>query len=84
MNDLWKFDGYNWTWISGANITDQNGVYRTKGISSSDNVPGSRNGASSWVGSDNTLWLFGGLGYAATGVQGIIFTTLLLIFHKVV
>ena len=30
----------SWTWISGSNTTNQNGIYGTKGIASSSNIPG--------------------------------------------
>jgi RHS repeat-associated protein len=62
LNDLWKFDGQNWTWISGSNLDDQDGIYGTKGQSNSANVPGGRFGAVSWIDSDDNLWLFGGNG----------------------
>jgi hypothetical protein len=59
-----------WTWISGSNTTDQHGVYGEKGIPSSLNVPGARQNAVSWIDKNGNLWLFGGLGYAATGSYG--------------
>lgn len=63
-NDLWKWDGTNWTWMSGNNTGSLpdvvNGVYGTKGIAASNNVPGSRNGASGWVDASGNLWLFAG------------------------
>ena len=70
LGDLWKFDGENWTWISGNNTVSQFGVYGTQGVPSSQNVPGARYGAVSWIDSNNTLWLFGGLGYDASGADG--------------
>jgi hypothetical protein len=62
LNDLWKFDGTYWTWISGSNSIDQTGVYGTKGIASSNNVPGARGLIISWIDSHDNLWLFGGYG----------------------
>lgn len=62
-NDLWKYDGTNWTWISGSNITNQNGIYGDKGIPNADNVPGARSRAFSWTGSSDNFYLFGGFGY---------------------
>jgi hypothetical protein len=70
LNDLWKFNGMNWTWISGSDSINQNGTYGTKGIPSSSNIPGARREAVSWTDSNNTLWLFGGYGYDATGTIG--------------
>ncbi|MFX1275597.1 MAG: kelch repeat-containing protein [Promethearchaeota archaeon] len=60
LNDLWKYDGVNWTWMSGSKIADVNGVYGSKGVSDSSNCPGGREGAVSWTDSDDNLWLFGG------------------------
>jgi N-acetylneuraminic acid mutarotase len=65
LNDLWKYDGTNWTWVSGGNAVDQDGLYVTKGIAAPDNVPGSRNQAISWIDSAGNLWLFGGYGIAS-------------------
>jgi hypothetical protein len=64
LNDLWKFDGTNWTWVSGSNTTNQHSVYGTKGVAASGNVPGARTGSVSWIDSSGNLWLFGGYGYA--------------------
>jgi N-acetylneuraminic acid mutarotase len=63
-NDLWKFDTTTeeWTWMSGSNATYADGVYGTRDVSSSSNVPGARSGAASWTGRDGNLWLFGGGG----------------------
>jgi len=62
LNDLWMYSPISnrWTWVSGATVTNQVGVYGTQGIISSSNIPGSREGASSWIDSKNTLWIFGG------------------------
>ncbi|MBB1284477.1 VCBS repeat-containing protein [Flavisolibacter sp. BT320] len=62
LNDLWKFNPstLEWTWVSGDNIPDQEGVYGTKGIPALTNRPGGRRGASTWVDRAGNLWLFGG------------------------
>jgi hypothetical protein len=67
LNDLWKYDGTNWTWVSGSNIVNQKGSYGTKGTASSANIPGARYGAVSWIDSQGKLWLFGGQGYDSAG-----------------
>ena len=67
LNDLWKFDGINWTWISGSNIINKNGIYGTMGNPDSANIPGSRWGSISWIDSSGNLWLFGGCGYDSVG-----------------
>ena len=40
LNDLWKFDGTNWTWVSGSNTDNQAGVVRHEGVAAPGNVPG--------------------------------------------
>jgi len=60
FNDLWKFSAGEWTWISGANTLDQQGVYGTLGTAAPGNVPGARAGAVSWIDASGNLWLFGG------------------------
>ena len=65
LNDLWKFDGTNWTWVSGSNTVDHYGSYGTLGVTGPSNMPGTRNNAVSWIDKSGNLWLFGGLGYAS-------------------
>ncbi|MBN1524921.1 MAG: hypothetical protein JW904_10580 [Spirochaetales bacterium] len=64
LNDLWRFDGANWTWITGVNSTDRNGTYGTKGIADSANTPGARSGSAYWTDAEGNFWLFGGNGYS--------------------
>lgn len=70
LNDLWKFDGKNWTWVSGSNSVDQPGVYGEKGTPAADNVPGARDSAVTWIDKDGNLWLFGGYGIDNAGAYG--------------
>jgi N-acetylneuraminic acid mutarotase len=70
FNDLWKYDGTNWTWVSGSDSGDQAGIYGTKGTADPTNVPGARSGAVSWIDSQGKLWLFGGLGIDSALWQG--------------
>lgn len=65
LNDLWKWNGTNWTWVSGSNATDQQGVYGTKGMPALGNVPGARQHTVSWTDRDGSLWVFGGVGLDA-------------------
>ncbi len=67
LNDLWKWDGATWTWMSGSGLFSQAGVYGTKGVASPTNTPGGRIWATSSVGPDGRFWLFGGLGPGSTG-----------------
>jgi hypothetical protein len=65
FNDLWKWDGTNWTWVSGSDAVNQFGTYGTKGVAAPDNVPGAREGAVSWTDATGSFWLFGGDGAGA-------------------
>ena len=67
---MWKYDGNNWTWISGSIIVNQLGNYGQKGISSSSNIPSSRYSSVSWIDNNNKFWLFGGIGYDSNGNKG--------------
>ena len=67
-NDLWKYDGTNWTWISGSSTLNQSGTYGTKGVPDSSNIPGARDDSISWIDSSGNFWLFGGYGYDSAGI----------------
>jgi hypothetical protein len=64
-NDLWCYDPTinQWKWVSGSSGADQDGIYGTQGVSSASNHPGARYGGVGWLGSNESLWLFGGVGY---------------------
>ncbi len=72
LNDLWEWNGTDWTWISGANNPDDNGVYGTLGIGAGTNIPGARAFAVSWKDTAGNFWLFGGFGFdsASTDAAG--------------
>ena len=65
LNDLWKFSGGQWTWVSGDNLADQNGVYGTQTTPAAANFPGSRWGAVGWADASRNLWLYGGWGFGS-------------------
>ena len=67
FNDLWKYDvsENTWTWISGSSNADQVGTYGTKGTASTNNIPGARHGAVSWIDTNGDLWIFGGLFFSS-------------------
>ena len=65
LNDLWKFDGTNWTWVSGSK-TGSDRRLRREERGRSGNVPGARY-AVSWTDSNGNFWLFGGYGYDSAG-----------------
>lgn len=64
FNDLWKYDvlAGQWAWMSGTPNapTSSLGVYGTRGVAASTNMPPARGSASTWIDSQNHLWLFGG------------------------
>lgn len=70
LNDLWKYSGGQWTWMSGSNVGFQSGVYGTQGMAAPGNVPGARQGAVGWTDASGNLWLFGGWGFAGPGMTG--------------
>jgi hypothetical protein len=65
LNDLWRYTLLTgeWTWMSGSDSADQEGVYGTLGVPTSGDVPDARGGAVSWTDASGNLWLFGGQGY---------------------
>ncbi|MFA6244464.1 MAG: kelch repeat-containing protein, partial [Candidatus Hydrogenedentales bacterium] len=74
LNDLWKYDQAtgNWTWMKGASTVRQLGVYGSLGVAAPGNTPGARRGATSWLDASGRLWLFGGIGYGASGSSGFL------------
>lgn len=68
LNDSWSYDPATnqWTWTSGSNQVNQPGNYGTKGIPNTTNIPGAREGAAAFTGSEANLWIYGGRGYNAT------------------
>jgi len=74
-NDLWRFDPITalWTWVSGANTSNAFGAYGgttpETAVASPNNVPGARTLAVSWTDAAGNLWLFGGFGFGASGVN---------------
>lgn len=69
LNDLWKFDGTNWTWVSGSDTINAIGTYGTVGVPAPANVPGARESMAAWADASGNLWLFGGL-ESTGGVKG--------------
>jgi hypothetical protein len=63
LNDLWKYSGGQWTWVSGSNHAGQLGIYGTQGTAASGNVPGAREASLSWIDGSGNLWFFGGGAY---------------------
>jgi hypothetical protein len=73
LNDLWKFNGTTWTYVTGSETANPTGVYGTAGTPSNSNFPGGRQEAVGWLDGFGHLWLFGGEGFDSTGtVTGIL------------
>ena len=70
LNDLWRFDGQYWTWVSGSDLADRPGIYGIKGESDLNNMPGARFNPISWLDRAGNLWLFGGFGDDINGAWG--------------
>jgi len=72
LNDLWRYSPTTglWTWVNGADANNASGLYGTLGTAAAGNVPGARQAASSWTDASGNLWMFGGVGYDATGAAG--------------
>jgi N-acetylneuraminic acid mutarotase len=72
LNDLWEYSPSSgeWTWVGGSDTANKGGVYGTRGMTASTNVPGARAGAVSWKDANGKLWLFGGHGDDSKGTLG--------------
>lgn len=70
LNDLWKYSNGQWTWVSGAKIINQNGVYGSQTMLAPGNIPGAREEPCGWIDASGNLWLFGGYGVPPSGSEG--------------
>ena len=72
LNDLWEYSPTSgqWTWVDGEDQANANAVFGALGIAATTNLPGARQGATSWTDSTGNLWLYGGVGYDSTGALG--------------
>lgn len=72
LNDLWKYSiaTNNWTWVKGANTTNQSGTYGTLGVPSTTVFPGGREFANFWQDASGNLYLGSGRGYASGASPG--------------
>ncbi len=67
LNDLWQFKAGQWTWMSGANVVNQTGVYGVQGVAAATNVPGARWSSGAWTDKSGNFWIFAGEGYDSVG-----------------
>jgi gliding motility-associated-like protein len=64
LNDLWKFDPVTlqWTWMNGANVYQDNGIYGTLCVPATNNYPSSRyENRACWTDPCGRFWSFGGM-----------------------
>jgi len=62
LNDLWKWDGSAWTWVSGASTYYDLGSRGALGVPDPSNVPSSRRDAAAWIDAAGRFWVHGGYG----------------------
>lgn len=65
MNDLWKFDGFNWTWIGGSDTHSQMGNYY-----GSEKFPSARMDSLAVTDNNGIVWMFGGSGIGTDNALG--------------
>jgi len=73
LNNIWRYniaDGIWGLWSSPPILVNQIGIYGTKGVESTTNVPGTRSVSSAWYDNSGNIWLFGGNGYSAIPGMG--------------
>jgi len=72
INDLWRYDSpiVSWTWLAGSSVRGASGAHGTQGTGASENHPGARYFAVSWIDSQGRRWLFGGYGLDSEGMGG--------------
>ena len=66
LNDLWKYNIYDgtWIWIKGDTIRNVKSNYGVKGKYAAPCKPGARASSVTWTAND-ILWMYGGFGYDA-------------------
>lgn len=66
LQDIWRFDPINSTWIwtkGSTGLTYSSGNYGTQGVSSTSNEMGVRCNHSMWADNSGNLWIFGGMNW---------------------
>lgn len=61
--DLWMFSTASgqWTWESGSSQPNQAANFGQMGVAATNNSPGSRQSAATWIDASGNLWLYGGI-----------------------
>jgi len=71
LNDLWKYSGGVWTWVSGAKTGNQAGSYGTQGMAAPGNVPPGRQASVAWIDASGNFWMFGGFTSGTNGFNDL-------------
>ncbi len=71
LNDLWKYSGGQWTWVSGAKTGNQAGAYGTQGTAAPGNVPPGRQASVAWIDKIGNFWTFGGFTSGTNGFNDL-------------
>jgi len=67
MNDFWKWDGNDWTWMAGTDaLNDQGALSASPNSPDAGNYPGARSATCNW-GDDNGFYMYGGQGISSGG-----------------
>lgn len=64
LNDLWKYQNGEWTWIGGEKQMYPPIVYGELGVSNITNSPPGRQVASMTIDSNGVIWIYGGVNIA--------------------
>jgi hypothetical protein len=71
LNDLWKYNGGQWTWVSGSNSGNSAGSYGTQGSVSATNEPPARQASVAWLDNAGNFWMFGGFTSGTNGFNDL-------------
>jgi hypothetical protein len=71
LNDLWKYSGGVWTWVSGAKTGNQPGSYGAQGTAALGNVPPGRQASVAWIDNLGNFWMFGGFTSGTNGFNDL-------------
>ena len=63
LNAIFDYNKFQWTWVDGENSGSPTAHYGTQGVPVSANIPGGREGCTSWTDKDGNFWIFGGTNY---------------------
>jgi len=71
LNDLWKYSGGQWTWISGSITGNSAGSYGTQGSTAATNQPPGRQASAAWIDNTGNFWMFGGFTSGTNGFNDL-------------